>query len=257
MAGGIASAGPRAVGPGVGDRAAGLWTPWLSCSHHCASLCRRTKGQSNPAGKSAMRVLEGAGHIHGLFARRQRRKRQAGAAGPCASGPRPRGWGCARNPAITIWLTGAIYMCWRAFSAPGSCDMRKERDLAGVVGFEPTIHGTKNRCLTTWLHPSNAGLPSQMALGSQAQKHAASSFHAGGAGPVTASCAQSKRARPGGRALAKHVSRAQCSRFLTSEIDSSIRRFASAAFIDLAMTSPAASVAALIAVFRTSRSAAA
>ncbi len=23
-----------------------------------------------------------------------------------------------------------------------------------MVGFEPTVHGTKNRCLTTWLHPS-------------------------------------------------------------------------------------------------------
>ncbi|VVT08307.1 hypothetical protein RV134_260008 [Roseovarius sp. EC-HK134] len=27
-------------------------------------------------------------------------------------------------------------------------------DLAGVVGFEPTVHGTKNRRLTTWLHPN-------------------------------------------------------------------------------------------------------
>lgn len=26
--------------------------------------------------------------------------------------------------------------------------------MAGVVGFEPTIHGTKNRCLTTWPHPN-------------------------------------------------------------------------------------------------------
>ena len=26
--------------------------------------------------------------------------------------------------------------------------------MAGVVGFEPTVHDTKNRCLTTWLHPS-------------------------------------------------------------------------------------------------------
>ncbi len=25
--------------------------------------------------------------------------------------------------------------------------------MAGVVGFEPTVHDTKNRCLTTWLHP--------------------------------------------------------------------------------------------------------
>ena len=26
--------------------------------------------------------------------------------------------------------------------------------MAGVVGFEPTHGGTKNRCLTTWLHPN-------------------------------------------------------------------------------------------------------
>ncbi len=31
-------------------------------------------------------------------------------------------------------------------------------ELAGVVGFEPTIHGTKNRCLTTWLHPNGEAL---------------------------------------------------------------------------------------------------
>ena len=28
-------------------------------------------------------------------------------------------------------------------------------DMAGAVGFEPTIHDTKNRCLTTWLRPIN------------------------------------------------------------------------------------------------------
>ena len=27
------------------------------------------------------------------------------------------------------------------------------KTLAGVVGVEPTIHATKKRCLTTWLHP--------------------------------------------------------------------------------------------------------
>ena len=26
--------------------------------------------------------------------------------------------------------------------------------LAGAVGFEPTIHDTKNRCLSTWLRPN-------------------------------------------------------------------------------------------------------
>ena len=25
--------------------------------------------------------------------------------------------------------------------------------LAGAVGFEPTIHDIKNRCLTAWLRP--------------------------------------------------------------------------------------------------------
>ena len=27
--------------------------------------------------------------------------------------------------------------------------------MAGVAGFEPAHAGTKNRCLTAWLHPSN------------------------------------------------------------------------------------------------------
>ncbi len=30
--------------------------------------------------------------------------------------------------------------------------------MAGVEGFEPSHGDTKNRCLTTWLHPSNAAL---------------------------------------------------------------------------------------------------
>ena len=37
-------------------------------------------------------------------------------------------------------------------------------DLAGVVGFEPTIHGTKNRCLTTWLHPNAEALTTRRLL---------------------------------------------------------------------------------------------
>ena len=32
------------------------------------------------------------------------------------------------------------------------------KGLAGMVGFEPTIHCTKNSCLTTWLHPSSEAL---------------------------------------------------------------------------------------------------
>jgi hypothetical protein len=27
-------------------------------------------------------------------------------------------------------------------------------NMAGVLGFEPRNDGTKNRCLTTWLHPN-------------------------------------------------------------------------------------------------------
>ena len=27
--------------------------------------------------------------------------------------------------------------------------------VAGVVGFEPTVHATKKRCLTAWLHPNS------------------------------------------------------------------------------------------------------
>ena len=30
--------------------------------------------------------------------------------------------------------------------------------VAGVVGFEPTIHATKKHCLTTWLHPIRDGV---------------------------------------------------------------------------------------------------
>ena len=29
--------------------------------------------------------------------------------------------------------------------------------MAGAVGFEPTIHDTKNRCLTTWPRPNPIG----------------------------------------------------------------------------------------------------
>ena len=32
------------------------------------------------------------------------------------------------------------------------------KNLAGAVGFEPTVHGTKNRCLTTWPRPNCGAL---------------------------------------------------------------------------------------------------
>ena len=41
---------------------------------------------------------------------------------------------------------------------PRALDLLIWRKVAGVVGFEPTIHGTKNRCLTTWLHPNGERL---------------------------------------------------------------------------------------------------
>jgi hypothetical protein len=31
----------------------------------------------------------------------------------------------------------------------------KCKSMAGVAGFEPANAGTKNRCLTTWRHPSD------------------------------------------------------------------------------------------------------
>ena len=40
--------------------------------------------------------------------------------------------------------------------------------LAGAVGFEPTVRGTKNRCLTTWLRPNGVAVFSQAGFGLQA-----------------------------------------------------------------------------------------
>ena len=40
--------------------------------------------------------------------------------------------------------------------------------LAGVVGFEPTVHATKKRCLTAWLHPNSEKLPKSTWLQVQA-----------------------------------------------------------------------------------------
>jgi len=37
-----------------------------------------------------------------------------------------------------------------------------QKKLAGAVGFEPTIHDTKNRCLTTWPRPSIFALKLQI-----------------------------------------------------------------------------------------------
>jgi hypothetical protein len=35
-----------------------------------------------------------------------------------------------------------------------------QKCLAGAVGIEPTNHGTKTRCLTTWLRPITLGFVS-------------------------------------------------------------------------------------------------
>jgi hypothetical protein len=46
---------------------------------------------------------------------------------------------------------------------------RKEKKcLAGVVGFEPTVHATKKRCLTTWPHPNSEVVPKSTLLQVQA-----------------------------------------------------------------------------------------
>ncbi len=50
-------------------------------------------------------------------------------------------------------------------SSRTSCDSRwtaHMKCLAGMVGFEPTVHCTKNSCLTTWLHPSSVALDTAM-----------------------------------------------------------------------------------------------
>lgn len=40
---------------------------------------------------------------------------------------------------------------WHAFAA----DTKVSEKYIGVEGFEPPRGGTKNRCLTAWLHPSS------------------------------------------------------------------------------------------------------
>ncbi len=39
-----------------------------------------------------------------------------------------------------------------------------------MVGFEPTVHATKKRCLTTWPHPSSEKPNTQQMLNLQDQK---------------------------------------------------------------------------------------
>ena len=50
--------------------------------------------------------------------------------------------------------------------------------MAGVVGFEPTIHGTKNRCLTTWLHPNGERLITRLARAVQEPSYKKSAMDA-------------------------------------------------------------------------------
>ena len=42
--------------------------------------------------------------------------------------------------------------------------------VAGVVGFEPTVHATKKRCLTAWLHPISEALDTMKGRAVQAPK---------------------------------------------------------------------------------------
>ena len=43
-----------------------------------------------------------------------------------------------------------------AFTKTECVAYQMSRKLAGVAGFEPAHADTKNRCLTTWLHPNCA-----------------------------------------------------------------------------------------------------
>ncbi len=62
-----------------------------------------------------------------------------------------------------ITLTGPAKpwgITWGIFGGTGpeprdrSVGLLTGKFMAGVVGFEPTVHATKKRCLTTWLHPN-------------------------------------------------------------------------------------------------------
>ena len=47
---------------------------------------------------------------------------------------------------------------------------RTNAKMAGVPGFEPGNGGTKNRCLTTWLHPKRGHTDSTKAEKAQVSK---------------------------------------------------------------------------------------
>lgn len=49
-----------------------------------------------------------------------------------------------------------FYMKGRGdFRMQAAKSAKAAQSLAGVAGFEPANAGTKNRCLTTWRHPSS------------------------------------------------------------------------------------------------------
>ena len=50
-----------------------------------------------------------------------------------------------------------------------NADDKEEKALAGVVGFEPTVHATKKRCLTAWLHPISEAVNTPDATSVQAR----------------------------------------------------------------------------------------
>ena len=57
------------------------------------------------------------------------------------------------------YLDNINYIVHSFFSVPIDYDgfnwIKKNQNLAGVVGLEPTNGGIKTRCLTTWLHPKS------------------------------------------------------------------------------------------------------
>lgn len=87
---------------------------------------------------------------------------------------RNKGWLAIRGLAVP-----ARVRCQPTTGAPNRGDLstrllwqRLDQDLvevAGVVGFEPTVHCTKNSCLTTWLHPSSERVSIQSPIAAQPQ----------------------------------------------------------------------------------------
>ncbi len=56
------------------------------------------------------------------------------------------------------WVSSAQFMIFYDEKEEPNQKVCSNFMLAGVVGFEPTVHATKKRCLTTWLHPNSVNV---------------------------------------------------------------------------------------------------